>query len=347
MEPNPQHHAVPQNDLQHDQPTVCSCRFSSHDRTSPRSSRTRNKIMDIQILNNRASVLVAMGRYFEAISLFGEGLKGLKAVMDGIPQQRTNFFCTCAGMGSAYSHDHYNECDPMNTLAVASIKSDDLPNHSYPTQRHTPHMSSNSQVKTNPYAGQEVFNNTSTQSSGTWMYQQVYSKPVLMKDSEWKDASFDNRSLALIFNSAISYHLWGMKLSSESTISSDSTKTSSNCLEYDPLYLFQKSKTLYRLAFHYIKQQIKGVDPICIPALFNNLSHVCKTLEGPYSNEAYFCDVSLLKSVCWWMYSGPADDTNTRERLLDEEKTQIIKAFLETTFYLIGNPRECEIASAA
>lgn len=303
--------------------------------------------MDIQVLNNQACVLVAMGRYSEAISLFGEGLKGLKAIMDGVPQQRTNFFCTCDGMDSTYNCDHHNECDLMNTVDAASIKSDNIQSHSYPTQTHIPHMSSNSQVKTNPYAGQEDFNNTSMQSSDTWRYQQVYSLPVLMNDSEWKDASFDNRSLALIFNSAVSYHLWGMRLLSEPTITSDSTNSSPRCMEYDPLYLFQKSKTLYRLAFHYIKQQIKGVDPICIPALFNNLSHVCKTLEGPYSNEAYFCDVSLLKSVCWRMHAASVDDPSIRERLLDEEKTLVIKAFLETTFYLIGKPRECVLAPAA
>merc|ERR1711865_232525 len=60
--------------------------------------------------------------------------------------------------------------------------------------------------------------------------------------------------------------------------------------------LFHEAKKLYLLVGGH-DGDVYVVDKFCYPAIFNNLSHVCKSLEGYHSYEAYRYDTLLLKSV--------------------------------------------------
>ena len=193
-----------------------------------------------------------------------------------------------------------------------------------------------------------------------------------MAETEWKQASMDDRSFVLIFNSAISSHLWGMQL-----LALDH--------HHDYQRPFQLAKRLYKLALGIIDGSqssnntaaIEGVHKICIPAIFNNLSHICKTLEGYNSYEAYRYDTFLLKAVYWWIESCSSNtntNPNTNTASTDTSTTgtrtaasiinissnddsnyyddggndaDIFDAFLENVFYLIGVPQTFVPAPAA
>merc|ERR1719428_1285135 len=60
------------------------------------------------------------------------------------------------------------------------------------------------------------------------------------------------------------------------------------------------AKLLYKLALENSVSFANGVDKMCYVALYNNLSHVLKTLEGYDSAEAQWCDDMLLKAIFWW-----------------------------------------------
>jgi len=261
-------------------------------------------------------------------------------------------------------------------------------------------MTRNSLVRTIPYAGQEESRTTTPR---TWMYHQVYSLPIVMEKSEWRKASMDDRSFVLIFNSALSNHLWGMQKFSAMSMISSSTMSSPSWWYHganipsesgsgscsgtgtnDPWELFHIAKTLYKLALEYIKHDIKGVDKICIPAVFHNLSHICKTQEGETtSHEGLYYDSVLLKAVYWWIDSSSAEaspiSSSSSSRSVSSSAShsaasqnnnnndndnnmhgsnrtnhsggyghaEIIDAFLENSFHLVGTPPTDVPAAAA
>lgn len=166
-----------------------------------------------------------------------------------------------------------------------------------------------------------------------------------MDDSEWENASPDDRSFVLVFNSAITNHLWGMQL-----LSTVGTKCN--------MGPFETAKALYALALETLWNtgntlgggRIRSVDKLCVPAIFNNLSHASKVLEGYDSKEASIYDSVLVKSVFWWIdgnSSAYASSSNTSNlRRASDGEAEIIDAFLDTVFYLIGNP-VCTTPAAA
>merc|ERR1712238_271980 len=77
--------------------------------------------------------------------------------------------------------------------------------------------------------------------------------------------------------------------------------------------VFAVAKSLYRLAIENVSLVV-GVDKICYVALFNNVSHTCKTLHGYHSPEAYQYDDLLLKAIFWWRDSSSTDDSSSSPR---------------------------------
>merc|ERR1712238_378914 len=63
---------------------------------------------------------------------------------------------------------------------------------------------------------------------------------------------------------------------------------------------FHIAKNLYRLALDNILSFVNGVDQLCYVAMFNNMSHVLKTLQGYNSQEVYHFDMLLFKAINWW-----------------------------------------------
>lgn len=254
-----------------------------------------------------------------------------------------------------------------------------------------PRMTTFSQVHTVPYCGQQeriaslrqqeqdhghntqfhLFEDTVT--SCYWGYQEVYSLPIVMDEHEWDSASMGDRSFVLVFNSAVTNHLLGMALLSLMGCgASTNTRIRTNCDGHKgPL---RTAKALYMLAFETLELKgtdssfpcnnntdtggrIRSVDKLCVPAIFNNLSHICKTLDGYSSQEAYDYDNVLLKSVYWWIdgstATGMTSNSGLRERN-SSSKTRgggddwdVIDAFLETVFYLVGVPQVVAPAGAA
>mmetsp|Transcript_29771 Transcript_29771/g.33380 ORF Transcript_29771/g.33380 Transcript_29771/m.33380 type:complete len:183 (+) Transcript_29771:1-549(+) len=121
---------------------------------------------------------------------------------------------------------------------------------------------------------------------------------------------------------------------------------------------FAVAKSLYRLAIENVSGVV-GVDKICYVALFNNISHTCKTLHGYDSQEAYQYDDLLLKAIFWWRDSADESSSSSssiRTRLRTNSNNDgmssattttimnnytdndfdIIDVFLENVFYLIG-----------
>ncbi|VEU34297.1 unnamed protein product [Pseudo-nitzschia multistriata] len=216
-----------------------------------------------------------------------------------------------------------------------------------------PRMTRNSQLRTKSYPGQDQRGAERSHKSKTkYKYHQVYSLPIVMSQLEWDHASMEERSFVLIFNSAVSNQLWGMNITSR-VCRQDQQYLPTNTNPWD---LFQASKTLYKLSLEYIQHNIRCVDKICIPAVFNNLSHLCKSLEGPASQEARCYDELLLKSVYWLIDSLPSTTINSnnnnssgiyRDNFYDGDNDEIIDAFLENSFYLICESPTAVLAAAA
>jgi len=145
------------------------------------------------------------------------------------------------------------------------------------------------------------------------------------------------------------------------------------------------AKLLYKLALENSVSFANGVDKMCYVALYNNLSHVLKTLEGYDSMEAQWCDDMLLKAIFWWRDSThpqqqqqqqqlPALPSRSSQRgeqpgqrgassqssssfqqqqqqhpsdLYLDDDVEIIDAFFENVFYRVGVPEDIVPAAAA
>ena len=79
---------------------------------------------------------------------------------------------------------------------------------------------------------------------------------------------------------------------------------------------FHVAKNLYRLALENVISFVNGVDQLCYVAMFNNMSHVYKTLHGYNSQEANRFDLLLLKAIYWWK------DTNSFKLLSSQSQQQ-------------------------
>merc|ERR1712028_245580 len=115
------------------------------------------------------------------------------------------------------------------------------------------------------------------------------------------------------------------------------------------------AKLLYKLALENSVSFANGVGKMCYVALYNNLSHVIKTVEGYESAEANWCDDMLLKAIFWWRDSTRDSSSNSTttttttnttttsngyhqfatDMYLDDD-AEVIDAFLDNVFYRVG-----------
>ena len=283
-----------------------------------------------------------------------------------------------------YGNDryHYQQRQTTTTTPVVSIIS---------------RMTMSSQLRTFSYCGQQYQENEQGQGQEKSRYHQVYSLPIVMNEIEWEQASIKDRSFVLIFNSAICNHLWGMELLRSQQREHEKQQQQVNRPFHHRSYQYQDqgetttiipaqqslqiAKALYRLALqHFSHKGINGVDKLCYPAIFNNMSHLCKTLEGYSSSEAYYYDKLLLKAVYWLIdlsSSSSNSDSNSNSTTnthtnssastslmmqqqqqqqrsvdsngynVDDSDADIIDGFLENVFYLVGVPESNAPATAA
>jgi hypothetical protein len=324
----------------------------------------------IQELNNKACVFIAMGDFFRANHLLGLALEKHKRAVEDchhMDVQDFNEIETILDQLSETStgyHDeeHEYEDDDMDSSNDTFDSHFDCPRDqeqgvtsAHPSApildtpatsaRGSSKMTACCQIRNVPYAGRQ----DSRSSLPRQNYQKVYSLPIVMDDTEWKGSSPDDRSFVLVFNSALSNHLWGMNLIA---------LTGAGCNKGP----FETAKALYLLALETLWNtgdpagfdggRIRSVDKLCVPAIFNNLSHVSKVLHGYASQESYGYDMVLLKSVFWWIdgkspsYSSSSSFNNTHLRRVSEGDDEVVEAFLDTVFYLIGAP-ECIAPAAA
>ena len=147
---------------------------------------------------------------------------------------------------------------------------------------------------------------------------EVYSLPIVMTDEEWEYSSIEDKSFVLIHNTALCNHLWGMELLISLQQSQSPQQLCQHTIETCER-AFNIAKSLYKLTIENVSSEIIGVDTMCYVALFNNISHVCKTLTGlsgsglsgglynnhncNFSQESYHYDVLLLKAIYWWKYN--------------------------------------------
>lgn len=142
------------------------------------------------------------------------------------------------------------------------------------------------------------------------LYHQVYRLPIVMSEQEWMTASVKDISFVLYFNTALCHHLWGMDLLEKVTGRQGTRPQHESSNGHQLLLLnhlchrcFSIARSMYKFAMSILFSFIHGVDEIYYASIFNNMSHVCKTLDGYDSQDAHLYDRQLLKSVYWWKYS--------------------------------------------
>lgn len=255
-------------------------------------------------------------------------------------------------------------------------------------------LSSCPQVQTFPYSGQQV-----DRPPCKWLHHKIYSMPIVMDDCEWKEAPMDDRTFILIFNSALSNHMLGIQRLMRYQLFQGPQifhhhhhrNAANDFIEMaDFRTPFEVAKKLYKLGlevFSGAPTTFVGVDRLCYPAVFNNLSHVCKVLDGYDSQDSYNYDMFLIKSIYWMIdsrqpispnqqglevshlytnsiatapsfarssrntqinYSTTANTINyTEKNPYDDADDEILEAFLENVFYLIGTSQSTAPAAAA
>ena len=246
-------------------------------------------------------------------------------------------------------------------------------------------MTTTSQLRTFSFCGQqEQHDHDDHRQHRHQLYNhQVYSLPIVMNEQEWETASIEDKSFVLIFNTALCNHLWGMDLLLLAQQQDPQQDPQQLLLDNknNPLChrAFLIARMMYRLGLESVVSFVHGVDKLCYVAMFNNISHVCKTLEGYNSHEAYCFDKMLLKSVFWLKDSSSSETTTTTtttataaatittttvsssgrrisvnnsndvttNNRYDDDDLEIIDAFLGNIFYLIGVPQEIVPAAAA
>ena len=349
----------------------------------------------VRNLNNRASVLVSSGDFSKARILYEDALTNhLQMARDqsGVSNTRidTSNIVTRTMSNCAVNDEGEADSD-FDIIYDDAIMSSNISAHdlsSKPNSKTRNHrISSFSQLKTHSYCGQGV-----DRPSNQWMDHQIYCMPIVMNPTEWEMTQTEMRSFVLIFNSALCNHLQGMDQLSQHQPHSDVEKS------------FRIAKVLYELALNALMDAhskgmsglpLRSFERLCCPSVFNNLSHVCKTIQGDKSYEAHYYDTLLLKSIFWLIdsacsnnemisnQSSPAPMASTSDfvatsndvvvagnssndssndssngssngssnvsniTLYSDNEAEMIDAFFENVFYLIGASNSMVPAAAA
>jgi hypothetical protein len=202
-----------------------------------------------------------------------------------------------------YQHQHQHQQHQLNDSH--NISSSKILHESpvVPSRNKIPRMTSYSRLRTISYCGQQEYQEDTHQQFNGAHNHQVYNLPIVMDETEWDTAPIQDKSFVLIFNTAVCNHLWGMQLMQQyitATTTGTPTVPSAAAIAEHCRETLTVAKLLYKLALKNSVSFANGVDKMCYVALYNNLSHVCKTLEGYDSTEAQWCDDMLLKAIFWW-----------------------------------------------
>ena len=344
--------------------TTSSCLQAPTPHIKNSTNSTANMVQD---LNNRACVLVGMGEFAKANHLLGLALEKHKRDIED-----------CHHMDVADFDEQGNLLDELSVSSHVSYHNgdddmDSSSNDSFDYHFDRPRDREQEVTNTHPTAPvigfaasscriakmtrcshvHNLSHNCQQDSTSPLRqnYHKIYSLPIVMNTTEWESSSFDDRSFVLVFNSAISNHLWGLKL------------LSLMGTEYNRAP-FETANALYLLALETLWNtgnstgfpggRIRSVDKLCVPAIFNNLSHTSKLLNGYDSQEASVYDKVLLKSVFWWIdgnssvYDTSSSSVNSTDlRRARDGDAEIVEAFLDTVFHLIGAPENTVPAAAA
>lgn len=320
----------------------------------------------VQDLNNKACVFVALGDFAKANHLLGLALEKHKGTFENCHHMDESDFDKDVdysdedySLSPAYEEDYMDDDMESSSSNDSSDFFFDCPRdqeqqepNSIPSAPIIPSTTSScgiskmtrcSQVRNVSHPGQQG-------SHPHHNYHQVYSLPIVVDDIEWEKSSPEDRSFVLVFNSALSNHLWGMKLLS---------LMGTECHKG----YFETAKALYLLALETLWNtgntaglnggKIRSVDKLCVPAIFNNLSHASKVIDGYASHESSAYDAVLLKSVIWWIdgnsssYVSLASFDASDLRRASNDDGEVVDAFLDTVFHLIGAPESIVPAAAA
>ena len=269
--------------------------------------------------------------------------------------------------------------DSQNNINAAKV----LRENTTPQNRNKiSRMTSFSRLRSLSYCGQQEYHEEQYGDQKP-QHHQVYSLPIVMEETEWENAPVQDKSFVLIFNTALCNHLWGMQLMQQyieatakgkSNSNSNSNSVPTAAIAEHCRDTLTVSKLLYKLALENSVSFANGVDKMCYVALYNNLSHVCKTLEGYESMEAQWCDDMLLKAIFWWRdsngqhhnhnqnqnhnhnQSSPQgrnsnnnsniNNSSSADMYLDDDVV-IIDSFFDNVYYRIGVPEGIAPATAA
>jgi len=257
---------------------------------------------------------------------------------------------------------------------------------------HIARMTSYSRLRSIAYSGQQAYHEERTgMPMPDHTHHQVYSLPIVMDEHEWDTAPVQDKSFVLIFNTALCNHLWGMNLMEQymdlennhdaAAAASSSSSSSSSSMAQHCRETLTVAKLLYKLALENSVSFANGVDKMCYVALYNNLSHVCKTLEGYDSVEAQWCDDMLLKAIFWWRdtthqsssssnnnsnhhhHSAPSQSRGSSEETSSNNNhnnngssssdmyldgdAEIMDAFFDNVYYRVGVSEDIAPAAAA
>eukprot|EP00535_Pseudo-nitzschia_heimii_P009246 CAMPEP_0197177320 /NCGR_PEP_ID=MMETSP1423-20130617/2967_1 /TAXON_ID=476441 /ORGANISM="Pseudo-nitzschia heimii, Strain UNC1101" /LENGTH=495 /DNA_ID=CAMNT_0042626847 /DNA_START=252 /DNA_END=1739 /DNA_ORIENTATION=+ len=302
--------------------------------------------------------------------------------------------------GAAAYNNHHQPQHQSFSLAGPSSSSPSVTTmqqlSSSPSSAKIQRMTTASRLRTLNYCGQQEHHSEHGLVRSHHYHHQVYSLPIVMEESEWDTAPVQDKTFVLIFNTALCNHLWGMQLMQRYIAATTTTtvttqqqqqqqqrgsSSSSDAIAEHCRETLTIAKLLYKLALENSVSFANGVDKICYVALYNNLSHVLKTLEGYDSAEARWCDDMLLKAIFWWRdstnhaagggsssgsssanhhsHSSSSSSARTTEGasagtttgslsdLYLDDDAEIIDAFLENVYYRVGVPESIVPAAAA
>lgn len=345
----------------------------------------------VRDLNNRGCATTLARKYSEANELFESALKIHKQMIESkvSPQQCS---CDCDCHKPRVQDVDNTSCTPFrchdDSCNEEDIEDSDdesdtelafvpwFPSISSRIRR----MTTTSNLRRSPFCGQHEF-------SSEDKLHQVYSLPIVMDAEEWDVAWEEDRSFVLLFNAALCNHIMGIELLGDQQLQSQEKNCERQLQQQLCHKSFSVARLLYRLGLENVVTTLKGVERICYLAIFNNLSHVCKTLEGYESQEAYLYDRLLVRSIYWYKdtetadgvattqtsseingtYSpGQSSSTNLQANAIrsnysyeqgimvneslgpyNETDSDIIDAFMGNVFYLIAAPEQTAPASAA
>ncbi|OEU09702.1 hypothetical protein FRACYDRAFT_247959 [Fragilariopsis cylindrus CCMP1102] len=234
----------------------------------------------IQHMNNRGCTNIMKGNYSEANRIYKLAIITRHNQMAACSSATACALCTTSApppsFSSLPSSSPSSSPTAIASTVIADVDGRGLGGRGPGGRGGIRRMTSISQLRTMSYCGRGRIE----EDQELHHKHEVYSLPIVMTDEEWEYSSIEDKSFVLIHNTALCNHLWGMEL----LISLQQSQSQSPQLCQHTIETceraFNIAKSLYKLTIENVSSEIIGVDTMCYVALFNNISHVCKTLTG-------------------------------------------------------------------